>query len=391
MGAWAWAFWLCGAACGIIGMVLLVRVVTLKRAPGRVCRGCGYDMAGSSGLRCSECGRVARSERELGRRRWNVRLALAGVLCVLLGIAVAWTPRVRERGWLGATPTLVLAVGARVQGEWTEEMLGEINRRVPKDGKLGVVISRLILPRILEEPPELPPRDSLVGSDIRDDLVEALDRETLDGALLRRLAWDAPAGQRYTAIVVMNWHDPSPRVRKRLAEIALDRDDPFQQEAVARLGKLPREEAFPVVVRLLNDAASAAGESPPQPDRDKTAMYAISRFWPEDHVDAESLEALWRLVRARPEFRPHGLLHLLRLDPARIDEICALCMDPDLELRGESFCWFTHVLGVVCTTPPKCLECLFPTWRVRLTQEERALQGRSEWSSPQTPLFGRHC
>lgn len=110
MGAWCWAFWVGGAAAGLIGLWVLWCAMFADRARGRRrCSKCWYDMAGVPGLKCPECGREAKRERQLGRTRRRWRLALGA--CVLLGIAVGLgsTPRVVEKGW-GAAPLWVLVL-----------------------------------------------------------------------------------------------------------------------------------------------------------------------------------------------------------------------------------------------------------------------------------------
>ena len=74
----------------------------------RRCPKCWYDMAGSPGLRCSECGYLAKRERSLRRARRRWRIALLGVAIVLGGYALRVTPAVKQRGWVAAAPTTAL-------------------------------------------------------------------------------------------------------------------------------------------------------------------------------------------------------------------------------------------------------------------------------------------
>src|SRR5437868_13816073 len=90
MAAWMW--FTMAAGVWVAGFVLGVR----SREPGRGrrwCRRCGYDMVGTPGLRCPECGRTVRSEKGLfGPRRHPKRAAcatammLAALGCVMAGV-----------------------------------------------------------------------------------------------------------------------------------------------------------------------------------------------------------------------------------------------------------------------------------------------------------------
>lgn len=98
----------------------------------RRCAGCWYDVRGIAGSTCPECGRDARGERAMlrARRRWG--MAVLGVLMV----APAWgawkAPEVRRLGWVGASPTIVLAcwpMDMRAWGSGNAEAWAEIERR----------------------------------------------------------------------------------------------------------------------------------------------------------------------------------------------------------------------------------------------------------------------
>ncbi len=67
-------FWLMGAVVACGGLVLTGWALFWDRARGRRrCPKCWYDLAatpaGAAGTTCPECGRTARSERELARTR----------------------------------------------------------------------------------------------------------------------------------------------------------------------------------------------------------------------------------------------------------------------------------------------------------------------------------
>jgi hypothetical protein len=65
-----------------LGVFLIYRGLN-PRAWGRKCPGCRYDMRGTVGLKCPECGCVAGSEREVERGRISRRKVWAGAVLML--------------------------------------------------------------------------------------------------------------------------------------------------------------------------------------------------------------------------------------------------------------------------------------------------------------------
>ncbi len=100
---------LAGAGLGMLGWSLL-----WDRSRGRRrCPKCWYEMRGSPGRTCSECGYVATREKRLfaTRRRWRAALLAFLLLATAYGTLV--TPRVRRSfiGWPGVIPTSILVAG----------------------------------------------------------------------------------------------------------------------------------------------------------------------------------------------------------------------------------------------------------------------------------------
>lgn len=108
-----------GAVVGL-GLFFMWRSILGDRAgkkPGcRRCPHCWYDMAGVPGLLCPECGKAAKDEEGLKRRRRRWRAAMVWAFVVLLGIVGAMTPRMSRQGLVGAVPTTVLVWWAPVNG-----------------------------------------------------------------------------------------------------------------------------------------------------------------------------------------------------------------------------------------------------------------------------------
>jgi len=100
---------------GVLATGLFAWGIRGQRSSGRRrCPRCWYDMKGTPGLRCPECGHDAGTERDLfrpRRRAWAVRLA---VLLALVGIGCAtlW-PRVRDHGFVSLIPATGLIAGMR--------------------------------------------------------------------------------------------------------------------------------------------------------------------------------------------------------------------------------------------------------------------------------------
>lgn len=74
----------------------------------RRCSKCWYDMGATAGLKCPECGREAKTEKQLHRsnRRW--RFVLVGILCVLAAFPVSRGAQVQKDGIAGFVPRTVL-------------------------------------------------------------------------------------------------------------------------------------------------------------------------------------------------------------------------------------------------------------------------------------------
>jgi hypothetical protein len=112
-----------------------------RRCPGGWLRGCWYDMSATAGLRCPECGREARRERDLfrTRRRWS--LALAGLVVAVAGALVVARPWLSSGKWHQYLPdTVLIALVGRVHDKWVYDEIGErcgagltLERLVPPD------------------------------------------------------------------------------------------------------------------------------------------------------------------------------------------------------------------------------------------------------------------
>jgi hypothetical protein len=105
-----WGLYSVAAALALVWVVLSVWALLGDRSTGRRrCPKCFFSLEGLASRRCPECGREARSERDLHRTRRRWGLAAVGAL-LLLGpaCATAWLARVQQVGAWGDVPTGVI-------------------------------------------------------------------------------------------------------------------------------------------------------------------------------------------------------------------------------------------------------------------------------------------
>lgn len=103
--------WLSGGVLGLLGAALLYWSMLRDRARGRRrCPKCWYDMSGTPGLVCSECGKQVKSPRQLLRTRRRWFSASMSFLILAAAVALVLTPRVRDYGVASILPTTILIV-----------------------------------------------------------------------------------------------------------------------------------------------------------------------------------------------------------------------------------------------------------------------------------------
>ena len=102
-----------GMSVCLFALCLTIWAFIGDRARGRMrCPKCWYDMSGSQGLQCPECGRAARNEQQLSksrRPRWAFVLAVLMIVPAVYAMAVG--KQVEEDGYLAAVPTWFLIAG----------------------------------------------------------------------------------------------------------------------------------------------------------------------------------------------------------------------------------------------------------------------------------------
>jgi len=134
-----WVLWFAAGLLLVGGVWLTGWSLFHDRARGRRrCPKCWYDLRGTPGLRCSECGYEAKRERQLfsTRRRW--RLAALGVLLMLAASSAGLAPKVRRDGWLSLVPTTVLILAVPPAAEdWIWPPVGMLSPGDTEDDLLN--------------------------------------------------------------------------------------------------------------------------------------------------------------------------------------------------------------------------------------------------------------
>lgn len=125
-----WPFVLAAAIAAVSGISLLLWSLFSDRSRGRRrCPKCWYDMSNAPAearLRCPECGREARRERQLFKtpRRW--RWAAASLLIFIAAAYLGVQPKVRQDGWTSVMPTTLIIIGLwSPDPEWAMDALQE--------------------------------------------------------------------------------------------------------------------------------------------------------------------------------------------------------------------------------------------------------------------------
>ncbi|MFG0286355.1 MAG: hypothetical protein ACF8R7_18225 [Phycisphaerales bacterium JB039] len=122
LGDWIWigagAVVVLGAAVLIAWSLLGDGLARIRQGRTRRCPRCWYSMEGTTGRKCPECGREAKSERRMlrCRRRWGLAAAGALVACAG-GAAIAW-PLSAGGAWRKWIPDTALIVML----PWTDEI-----------------------------------------------------------------------------------------------------------------------------------------------------------------------------------------------------------------------------------------------------------------------------
>lgn len=102
-------FWTSGAVIGAGALWLLIWAMFRDRSRGRQrCPRCWYNMSGTPGTRCPECGHEARRERRLFRTRRYWKRGAVAVLLLMCSLVLAAMPFALSNMWWRFAPTPVL-------------------------------------------------------------------------------------------------------------------------------------------------------------------------------------------------------------------------------------------------------------------------------------------
>jgi len=164
MNVLLWPLWLRIAALAVAAIVVGVGVaLTLSglfgdRARGRPrCPRCWFDMSGTPGMTCGECGRTARSARDLLRTRKRPVRTIAGLLMAVSVGALAGDELSRS-GWAGFLPTSALVTLLPVVGDQQMSLAREMSARL-RAGDVEPEQALVLLKRVMRgswfaSPPE---------------------------------------------------------------------------------------------------------------------------------------------------------------------------------------------------------------------------------------------
>ena len=127
-----WVFWTLGGLLGLAALALAWWALFGDRAKGRKrCPKCWYDMTGSPGLTCSECGYSTKREKKLFKTRLHWRAAMLAVVVFAVSAASGLTPKIKRDGWISVVPTTVLILSL----PWVDDpeliLLSELDQRLP--------------------------------------------------------------------------------------------------------------------------------------------------------------------------------------------------------------------------------------------------------------------
>lgn len=117
-----WQQWVLGAGAitlALAGIALLAWSLFWDRSRGRKrCPRCWYDMSGSAGLVCPECGRDARRTNRMYKTRRRRRWAVVAVVLLVGAYGTHLGAVVRRDGWWAASPRWMVIVAWPHLDDW---------------------------------------------------------------------------------------------------------------------------------------------------------------------------------------------------------------------------------------------------------------------------------
>jgi HEAT repeat protein len=155
---------------GVAGATVLAAALYANRSRGRRrCPTCWFDMSGTTGLKCPECGKQHRHEGRMYLTRRHIWWATLGAL-VLVSARVGWEwPDLRRRGTASYVPTRVLVwvmpYSDSLGKGWPEELEKRLSSKTPKD-EWEVIIRRAI--EVLADTEALPAARARAANLLRD-------------------------------------------------------------------------------------------------------------------------------------------------------------------------------------------------------------------------------
>lgn len=311
---WSWLLWCFAAVLALAGLLVIFRALFGDRARGRRrCPRCWYDMSGTDGLRCPECGRSAKSASRLLRTRRRPLRAAAGLLMLLAAYLVYLTPRAIAGGWWTAVPTPVLVLALQFYNdEAAERVFASVQARMLTPGANVSAWEKLLVARhcarmLRDTGPAAPilpaPAAAPIGLTPEEQAelnAIAAQPGTFGGGL-------SNASPRYQALAMLKELGPHIRPAVPALTALLDDTDSYSVlEATHLLGRasgsrasiaaLTRQMASPLY-HYRSAAARALGEHGPAAASAIPAIYeAVSR--PKDSIGNVGVNALTKIGAA---------------------------------------------------------------------------------------------
>jgi hypothetical protein len=230
----AWFLWSFSGVLALSALALLYHALLADRPRGRRrCPRCWYDMAGTTGLACPECGKKARRERSLFRtRRRYVRAAISLLLAEAARILYHFPAESAAGRWWAAFPRPAQVAILMFYDDPGEGLLGSLTLRPKSLTRVERTLIALHCASLLARIPTPAPSGTLVYP------VPPSPQEAALSALssLGRDAWPA---------------------QHALIAIATDRTNPSRREVIRIIAVLhPASDRFlPLLANLMRDSS----------------------------------------------------------------------------------------------------------------------------------------
>ncbi|MBX3359672.1 MAG: hypothetical protein KF745_14730 [Phycisphaeraceae bacterium] len=278
------------------------------------CPNCWYDMTGTPGLTCPECGKAAKAEAALFRTRRRKWWTLAAAVLLIAAFSSAFYPQARGRKWTEFAPTTIL-IAAMPWLNSKSDAMRELRMRVGKEqDHLWGWQRRLLINRcragLTAETLDIPYCELCL------DLACELRREAPDilPAAKQLLTASSPALRASAASVVAVFSTSPADVISTLTPLLRDADPSVQLHALTMMSITSPPPDFPPPDELVSLARSdtknratairALRVFAPTPESIGAVLQAIDTVDDGSYVVSSGLSTLVVLDRTHPSLIP---------------------------------------------------------------------------------------